>query len=38
MRGAWIDLEVEVYSTKLANETSPGTPMHEIERGGGDDG
>jgi hypothetical protein len=30
MRGAEIDLEVEMYATKLANETSPRTPMHEI--------
>jgi hypothetical protein len=25
-------LEVETYSTKLANETSPRTPMQEIKR------
>jgi hypothetical protein len=28
MRGTGIDLEVEIYATKLANETSPWTPMH----------
>jgi hypothetical protein len=33
MHAAGIDLEVETYSTKLANETSPWTPMHEIKRG-----
>jgi hypothetical protein len=32
MRGAGIDLEVEIYSTKLANETSPWTPMYEIKK------
>jgi hypothetical protein len=35
MRGAGIDLEVEIYSTKLADETSPRTPLHEIEGGEG---
>jgi hypothetical protein len=34
MRGAGIDLEVEIYSTKLANETNPWTPMHESKKGG----
>jgi hypothetical protein len=33
MLGAGIDLEVEMYSTKLADETSPWTPMHEIKGG-----
>jgi hypothetical protein len=28
MRGTGIDMEVEIYATKLANETSPSTPMH----------
>jgi hypothetical protein len=31
MRGAWIDVEVEINSMKLANETSPRTLMHEIK-------
>jgi hypothetical protein len=31
MRGTGTDLEVEIYATKLANETSPLTPMHGIE-------
>jgi hypothetical protein len=26
-----IDLEVEIYATKLANENSPWAPMHEIK-------
>jgi hypothetical protein len=33
MRGTGIDLEVEIYATKLANETSPWTPMHGIAVG-----
>jgi hypothetical protein len=28
MCGTGIGLEVEIYATKLANETSPWTPMH----------
>jgi hypothetical protein len=31
MRGTGIDVEVEIYATKLANETSPWTPMHGIK-------
>jgi hypothetical protein len=31
MRGTGIDFEVEIYATKLANETSPWTPMHGIK-------
>jgi hypothetical protein len=31
MRGAGIDLEIEFFSKKVANETSPRTPMHEIK-------
>jgi hypothetical protein len=31
MHGTEIDVDVEINSTKLANETSPQTPMHEIE-------
>jgi hypothetical protein len=31
MRGPRIDLEVEIYATKLANEASPWTPMHGIK-------
>jgi hypothetical protein len=33
MHGAGIDLEVEIYSTELANETSPWTPVHEMKGG-----
>jgi hypothetical protein len=32
MRGTGIDLNVEIYSTKPANETNPRTPMHEIKK------
>jgi hypothetical protein len=31
MCGAGIDLEAEIYSMKLANETSPRTSMHDIK-------
>jgi hypothetical protein len=31
MSGAGIDLEADIYSTKLASKTSPQTPMHEIK-------
>jgi hypothetical protein len=31
MRGTGMDLEVEIYATKLANEKSPWTPMHGIK-------
>jgi hypothetical protein len=31
MREGGIDLEVEIYATKLANKTSPWTQMHEIK-------
>jgi hypothetical protein len=33
MRGGGINLEIEIYSTNLANETNPRTPMHEIKGG-----
>jgi hypothetical protein len=31
MRGTGMDLEVEIYATKLAKETSPWTPMHGVK-------
>jgi hypothetical protein len=31
MREPGTDLEVVIYAMKLANETSPWTPMHEIK-------
>jgi hypothetical protein len=31
MRGTGIDLEVDIYATKLANERSPWTPMYGIK-------
>jgi hypothetical protein len=31
MCGTGIDLEAEIYDAKLANETSPWTPMHGIK-------
>jgi hypothetical protein len=31
MCGTGIDLEVEIYATKLAYETSPWTPIHGIK-------
>jgi hypothetical protein len=31
MRGTGVDLEVEIYVTKLPNETSPWTQMHGIQ-------